>query len=124
LQNRVKTRKKKEINNEEIEIGRNKKKYRLYDIRKARQFGYFYNFEKGRYDPYRKFSNLNVKNFLFHFVLGTYNKQLKLEYLINNVEENSNLIVKPNFLKIVDKSILNKNKNKFKKYFTLFKIFL
>ena len=26
--------------------------------------------------------------------------------------------------KIIDKNILNKNKNKFKKYFTLFKIFL
>ncbi len=125
MQNKFETSKNTEEINKEINKDIiNKKRPRLYNIRKARQLGYFYNFETGRYETYRKFSNLSIIKSLSHFVSGTYKKKIKMNYLINNIDESSNLILKTKIFKIIDKSILTKNKNKFKKYFTLFKIYL
>ncbi len=118
--------KKEEIKKEEIKSNKTNKRPRLYHIRKARQLGYFYNFETGEYNTsiYRKFYGLMLREFFFHFASGTYKKNVKMNDFINNIDENYNLILKPKMFKIIDKNILNKNKNKFKKYFTLFKIFL
>ena len=65
-----------------------------------------------------------LRDFSFHFVLGTSNKKVKMNNFINNIDENSNLLLKPKMFKIIDNTVLTNNKNKFKKYFTLFKIFL
>ena len=76
MQNKFETSKNTEEINKEINKDIiNKKRPRLYNIRKARQLGYFYNFETGRYETYRKFSNLSIIKSLSHFVSGTYKKK-------------------------------------------------
>ena len=115
-----------EINEEETKKKITKKRPRLYHIRKARQLGYFYNFETGVYNTstFRKYSKLMRREVCFHFALGTSNKTVKMNKFLNIIDENYNVLLKPKMFKIIDKTILTENKNKFKKYFTLFKIFL
>ena len=46
-----------------------------------------------------------LRDFCFHFVIGTSNKTEKMNDFINNIDENYNFLLRPKMLKIIDKTI-------------------